>query len=95
MVSNTIDEAKAKLEAWKASLKNQQARLFQLEETKRHQTRIDMQVYVSQLNAKVQFDTVIESPFDEGPRIREAMDRVNLSLQEIENSNSIIWALMD
>ena len=92
---DNIEEAKAKLATWAASLQNQEARLFKLEEARRHQTRIDMQVYVSQLNAKVQFDTVIESPFDEGPRIREAMDRVNLSLQEIENSNSIIWALMD
>ena len=92
---NNREEAKAKLAAWAASLKNQEARLFKLEEAKRHQARIDMQVYVSQLNAKVQFDTVIESHFDEGPRIREAMDRVNLSLQEIENSNSIIWTLMN
>ena len=87
--------AKAKLVAWKASLKNQKARLFMLEEAKRHQARIDMQAYVKNLNGRVQFDTFFKSPIDEGPGIKEAMDRVNLSLLEIECSASVIWALMD
>ena len=66
-----------------------------LEEAKRHQARIDMQAYVKNLNGRVQFDTFFKSPIDEGPGIKEAMDRVNLSLLEIECSASVIWALMD
>ena len=78
MVPSTVDEAKAKLEAWKASLKNQQARLFQLEETKRHQTRIDMQVSVKQLNDSVEYWSthIWICPF--GVLIKEYMDRINL-----------------
>ena len=53
---DNIEEAKAKLATWAASLQNQGARLFKLEEAKRHQARIDMQVYVNQLNAKVHLD---------------------------------------
>ena len=90
MVPSTVDEAKAKLEAWKASLKNQQARLFQLEETKRHQTRIDMQVSVKQLNDSVEYwssHTWI-CPF--GVLIKEYMDRINLLRQEIENSSDVL-----
>ena len=94
-IINNKKGAKAKLAAWAASLQNQEARLFKLEEAKRHQARIDMQVYISQYNVKVHFDTFIKSPVDEGPGIKETMERVNLSLQEIENSNSIIWTLID
>ena len=59
---NEIEIATSKLNSWKASLKDQEARFFKFEDEQRTKTRHELLEHVNQLNSIVQFDSIISGP---------------------------------
>ena len=92
---NEIEIATSKLNSWKASLKNQEARFFKFEDEQRTKTRHELLEHVNQLNSIVQFDSMISGPVCLAPNIISKMHKVYESLYMLENCDESIWMFMD
>ena len=84
--------AASKLAAWQASLKNQAARFYALENNKRNKTAQELQSVVSQLNHQLKNKC---NHARQRVHIIHLMTKIGLLKQEIECCTDVIWSLMD
>ena len=84
--------AASKLAAWQASLKNQAARFYALENNKRNKTAQELQSVVSQLNHQLKNKC---NHARQRVHIIHLMTKISFLKQEIECCTDVIWSLMD